>query len=167
MHWGSGIFGCSPCFTHFYFFAQIFSHFHHIYSFSRLIDMVIHFDGACCRTSYLPPHFSGPFSPWILVLGKGCSIPAPMACDQDMGHSPHNSGSLSPNKFSGIHCFIPVISSLGCPFHNCIGDWKKWWRGTIMTKLTSFGIFACSFGHKNKCPNPIVTHAPKRLKVGR
>ena len=24
MHWGSGIFGCSPCFTHFYLFAHIF-----------------------------------------------------------------------------------------------------------------------------------------------
>ena len=81
MHWGSGIFGCSPCFTHFYFFAHIFAHFHHIYSFSRLIDMVIHFEGACDRTSYFLPHFSGPFSPWISVLGIGCSTPAPMACD--------------------------------------------------------------------------------------
>ena len=24
MHWGYGIFGCSPCFTHFYLFAHIF-----------------------------------------------------------------------------------------------------------------------------------------------
>ena len=39
-----------------------FSHFHHIYSFSRLIDMVIHFEGACYRISYFPPHFSGPLS---------------------------------------------------------------------------------------------------------
>ena len=81
MHRGSGIFGFSPCFTHFYFFAHIFPHFHHIYSFSRLIDMVIHFQGACYRTSYFPPHFSGPFSPWISLLGIGCSIPAPTACD--------------------------------------------------------------------------------------
>ena len=22
MHWGSGIFGCSPCFTHFYFYFR-------------------------------------------------------------------------------------------------------------------------------------------------
>ena len=34
-------------FTHFYFFAHIFS----IYSFSWLIDMVIHFQGACYKTS--------------------------------------------------------------------------------------------------------------------
>ena len=82
MHWGYGIFGCSPCFTHFYLFAHIFfTHFHHIYSFSRLIDMVLHFQGACYRTSYFPPHFSGPLSPWICVLGIGCSTPAPMACD--------------------------------------------------------------------------------------
>ena len=66
MHWGSGIFGCSPCFAHFYFFAQFFlpiSTTSHIYSFSRLIDMVIHFEGACHRTSYFPPHFLGPLSP--------------------------------------------------------------------------------------------------------
>ena len=81
MQWGSGIFGCSPCFTHFYFFAHIFTHFHHLYSFSRLIDMVIHFEGAYDKTSYFPPHFLGPFSPWISVLGIGCSTPAPMACD--------------------------------------------------------------------------------------
>ena len=81
MQWGSAIFGCSPCFTHFYFFAHIFSHFHHIYSFSRLIDMVIHFEGACYRTSFFAPHFSGPPSPWISKLGIVCSTPAPMACD--------------------------------------------------------------------------------------
>ena len=52
-----------------------------IYSFSRLIDMVIHFEGACYRTSYFPPHFSGPLSPWISELGIGCSTPAPMACN--------------------------------------------------------------------------------------
>ena len=55
MHWGSSIFGCSPYFTRFYFFAHFFSHFHHIYSFSRLIDMVIHFEGACYGTSYFSP----------------------------------------------------------------------------------------------------------------
>ena len=102
MHWGYGIFGCSPCFIHFYLFAHVFypfpphlffvssistflhtffTHFHHTYSFSRLIDMVIHFHGACYRTSYFPPLFSSPLSPWISVLGIGCSIPAPMACD--------------------------------------------------------------------------------------
>ena len=81
MHWGSGIFGCSPCFAHFYFFPHIFCHFHHIYSFSRLIDMVIHFEGACYKTSYFPPHFSSPFSPWISALGIRCSTPAPMACN--------------------------------------------------------------------------------------
>ena len=62
MHWGCGIFGCSPCFSHFYFFAHIFAHFHHIYSFSRLIDMVIHFEGACYSiilpSSFLRPIFS-------------------------------------------------------------------------------------------------------------
>ena len=63
------------------FLHTFFAHFHHIYSFSRLIDMPIHFEGACCRTSYFPPHFSGPFSPWISVLGIRCSTPAPMACD--------------------------------------------------------------------------------------
>ena len=58
-----------------------FSHFHHIYSFSRLIDMVVHFEGACYKTSYPPPHFSGPRYPWVSVLGIGCSTPAPMACN--------------------------------------------------------------------------------------
>ena len=48
----SGIFGCSPYFTHFYFLHIFFTHFHRIYSFSRLIDMVIHFEGACYGTSY-------------------------------------------------------------------------------------------------------------------
>ena len=81
MHWGSGIFGLSACFTHLYFFHTFFPHFHHIYSFSRLLDMVIHFEGACYRTSYFPPHFSGPRSPWISVLGIGCSLRSPMACD--------------------------------------------------------------------------------------
>ena len=33
------------------------NHFYHIYSFSRLFDMVIHFQGACYGTSYFPPHF--------------------------------------------------------------------------------------------------------------
>ena len=51
------------------FFHAFFAHFHHIYSFSRLIDMVIHFERACYRTSYFPPHFSGPFSLWISVFG--------------------------------------------------------------------------------------------------
>ena len=55
------------------FLHTFFTHFHHIYSFSRLIDMVIHFEGACYRTSYFPPHFSGPISPWISVLGIWCS----------------------------------------------------------------------------------------------
>ena len=32
------------------FLQPIFTHFHHIYSFSRLIDMDIHFEGACYRT---------------------------------------------------------------------------------------------------------------------
>ena len=82
MHWGSGIFGCSPYFTHFYFFAHIFTHFYHIYSFSWLIDRVIHFDGArYTSSSYFPPHFSGPFSLWISILGIVCSTPAPMACE--------------------------------------------------------------------------------------
>ena len=39
------------------FFHTFFSHFHHIYSFSRFIDMVIPFEGACYTTSYFPPHF--------------------------------------------------------------------------------------------------------------
>ena len=63
------------------FLHMLFTHFHHTYSFSRLIDMVIHLQGACYRTSYFPPHFSGPPSPWISLLGIGCSIPAPTACD--------------------------------------------------------------------------------------
>ena len=63
------------------FLHTLFSHFHHIYSFSRLIDMVIHFEGACYGTTYFPPHFSGPLSPWISVLGIGCSTLAPTACD--------------------------------------------------------------------------------------
>ena len=81
MHWRFGIFGCSPCFTHFYFFAHIFCAFPPHLLFSRSIDMVIHLEGACYRTSYFLPHFSGPFSPLISVLGIGCSTPAPMACD--------------------------------------------------------------------------------------
>ena len=69
MHWGYGIFGCSPYFTHFYLFAHVF------YPFPPHLL----FQGAYYRTSYFPPHFSGPLSPWISVLGIGCSIPAPMA----------------------------------------------------------------------------------------
>ena len=57
MHWGFGVFGCSPIST---FLHTFFAHFHHIYSFSRLIDMVIHFEGACYRTSYFPPHLPFP-----------------------------------------------------------------------------------------------------------
>ena len=63
------------------FLHTFFTHFHHIYSFSEPIDMVIHFEGAYYMTSYFPPHFSGPLSPWILALGIGCSTPAPMAYD--------------------------------------------------------------------------------------
>ena len=44
------------------FLHTLFSHFHHIYSFSRLIDMVIHFEGACYGTTYFPPHFRATFS---------------------------------------------------------------------------------------------------------
>ena len=37
MHWGYGIFGFSPCFTHFYLFAHIcFTHFHHIHSYELI-----------------------------------------------------------------------------------------------------------------------------------
>ena len=43
MHWGYGIFASSPCFIHFYFLHTFFIHFHHIYSFSRFIDMMTHF----------------------------------------------------------------------------------------------------------------------------
>ena len=43
------------------FLHTFFTHFYHIYSFSRLIDMVIHFQGACCRTSYFPPHSQAHF----------------------------------------------------------------------------------------------------------
>ena len=69
-------------FRPFLLFCTIFSpHFHHIYCFSHLIDMVIYFEGACYRTSYFPPHFLGPLSPWISKLGIGCSTPAPMVYD--------------------------------------------------------------------------------------
>ena len=78
MHWGSGIFGC---FSHFYFFAHIFGPFPPHLLFFRLMNMVILFEGACYRTSYFPPHFSGPLSLWISKLGIGCSAPAPMARD--------------------------------------------------------------------------------------
>ena len=80
MQWGSDldVHPVSPIST---FLHTFFAHFHHIYSVSRLIDMVIHFEGACYKTSYFPPHFSGPPSPWISKLGIGCSTPAPMACD--------------------------------------------------------------------------------------
>ena len=57
MHWGSGIFECSPGFTHFYFFAHIFLPISTTSTW--LIDMVIHFECACYRTSYFPPHFLG------------------------------------------------------------------------------------------------------------
>ena len=105
MHCGSGNFGCSPCFTHFYLFAHIFTHFHRIYSFSRLIDMVIHFEGACYRTSYFPPHFSGPLSPWIPVLRIGCSIPALHHCHKNREGPPQgplqsSSGRLILRAFS-------------------------------------------------------------------
>ena len=69
MHWGSGILDVHPVSPISTFLHTFFAHFHHIYSFSRLIDMVIHFEGACYRTSYFPPHFSGPLSPWISKLG--------------------------------------------------------------------------------------------------
>ena len=75
MHWGYGIFARltrSPVCT---FLHTFFTHFYHIYSFSWLIDMVILFQGACYRTSYFPPHFLGPISPWISVLGIGYSTP--------------------------------------------------------------------------------------------
>ena len=82
MHWGYGTFGCSTMFhPMLHFCTHFFTHFHHTYSFSRLIDMVIHFEGACYGTSYFPPHFSGLFSPWFSKLGLGCSIRAPMAYD--------------------------------------------------------------------------------------
>ena len=81
MHWGYGIFGCLSCFTHLYLFAHIFYHFPPHLLFFSVIDLVIHFQGACYRTSYLPPHFSGPPAAWITVLGIGCSIPAQVACD--------------------------------------------------------------------------------------
>ena len=32
-HWGCGIFGFSPNFTHFHPFSHFFAHFHHIHSF--------------------------------------------------------------------------------------------------------------------------------------
>ena len=86
------------------FLRTFFAHFHHIYSFSRLIDMVIHFEGACYRTSYFPPHFSGPFSPWILVLGIGCSTPAPMACDllpRWLGRLKTDSSTWNTTKMGG------------------------------------------------------------------
>ena len=51
------------------FLHTFFSHFHHIYSFSWLIDMVIHFEGACYGTSYFPPHFSGPRISMDLSIG--------------------------------------------------------------------------------------------------
>ena len=68
MHWGYGIFldvhPVSPISTFLHTFSP---HFHHIYSFSRLIDMVIHFHGACYThthtriirpSSFLKPIFS-------------------------------------------------------------------------------------------------------------
>ena len=39
MYWGYGIFGFSPCFTHFYLFLHTFlAHFHQIHSFSTSIS---------------------------------------------------------------------------------------------------------------------------------
>ena len=81
MHWDMAFLDVHPVSPISTFLHTFFTHFHHIYSFSQLIDMVIHFQGACYRTSYFPPHFSGPLSPWISVLRMGCSTPAPMACD--------------------------------------------------------------------------------------
>ena len=84
MHWGSGIFGCSPCSPISTFLHTFFTHFHHIYSFSRLIDMVIHFEGACYRTSYFPPHFSVLSVADVLLLplslppGGGSPGPGPL-----------------------------------------------------------------------------------------
>ena len=44
-------------------------------------------------------------------------------------------------------------TELGVPFSQVqkhksfMHDWKKWWRGSVMTIFTPLGITACSLGH--------------------
>ena len=57
-------------FTLFHPFPLFCTHFfHRIYSFSRLIDMVIHFQGAYYKTPYFPPHIFRPTFSINLSIG--------------------------------------------------------------------------------------------------
>ena len=49
MHWGYGILDVHPVSPISTFLHTFFTHFHHTYSFSRLIDTVIHFQGASTK----------------------------------------------------------------------------------------------------------------------
>ena len=51
------------------FLHTFFAHSHHIYSFSQLIDMVIHFEGACYSHIILPSSFLGPIFSMDLSIG--------------------------------------------------------------------------------------------------
>ena len=60
-----------------------------------------------------------------------------------------------------IPMLYPQHTGLGVPYSqkhkSFMHDWKKWWRGSAMTTMTSVAMFACSLKiSKNKCPNPIV-----------
>ena len=52
-----------------------------------------------------------------------------------------------------IPMLYPCHTELGVPFaqlqkhKSFVYDWKKWWRGSVMTILTSLGTIACFLGH--------------------
>ena len=62
-----------------------------------------------------------------------------------------------PASKSMFRPFIPMLyllhTELEMPFSQLqkhksfMHDWKKWWRESVMTILTSLGIIACSLGH--------------------
>ena len=64
------------------------------------------------------------------------------------GRAPASTSMFRPS----IPLLYPCHTDLGVPFSQLqkhksfIHDWKKWWRGIVMTILTSLGIFACSLG---------------------
>ena len=75
---------------------------------------------------------------------------------------PPGAPRIQINVPPSIPMLYPCRTALGVPFSQLqkhksfVHDWKKWWRGSVMTRLTFLGIIACSLGHSNQCPNPIV-----------
>ena len=70
-----------------------------------------------------------------------------------------------------IPMLCPGQPELGVPFsqlqkhRSFMHDWKKWWRGRVMTMLTSRAINACSLGHYIKCPTPIVLSSVRKSQT--